>query len=523
VRVRRSLAAALLFFAACDLGVRYEPDCRGDTECSADAICIIGACVRVPQTTVALALAFTPPNDSGYPKQQVGRVEAAPEGGVPDQVLKTAVLFGGRVLMEGSEDVLGMRARVEAVRPGEVPGTFLRASAATVPDPQTGRRTFRLLLVPGRYEITVYPDSPDLPTYRLRSPIDLTTSSESNDLVLPPVRSLRTVSGIVLETPDEPEPVVDAHVQVFDSAGVAVSTLGRTDVLGRFTVALPPGEMAHLLRISPSPENPHLPVLERTPVSPGAIVEVGPIYVGKFEGPVPVQCVLKGKAADGRDVPVAGATVLLTGSVGNGTWSEQLVSGPGGDLVVDLPFAQYKVEIRPTAESEHALYFGVLTVTGPKRVEWALARKARLWGRVTDDKGVPVTGLTVQAVRRGPLAADGDGLRYIKGVDTDAYGQYGMLLDTGIYDLAFMPAGRPLARGELSSFAMSAADVRHDQRLPVGVAVTGVLRDMTGRPFPGVGVEVYALGTIAKLVGAGLTDAAGRYRVVLPETAVPPR
>jgi hypothetical protein len=475
--------------------------------------------VRAASSSLVFDLAFTPPNDSGYPNQQVAGVRVAiPENAVPDQVLRTAVLFTGRVLMEGAPDPSGLRARVEAVRAGEIAGTSIRASAVTIVDPLSGRRLFKLSVPPGTYEVRVFPEDPDLPPYRMPAPLELTTSLEK-DLVLPPLAAYRILRGQVVRGSGGLA-VAGALAQALDAGGLVASTVSRTGADGRFQIRLPPGDtVSYTLRVTRSTDGPKIPTVD-WPVTVGSGLDIGTLSLGTFDDPVTVVGVVRGRPVEMGALPVAGATVRVTGAVGNGTWTEQVATGPSGEARLELPPARYTLEIRPPLESDHAHHTGTLVVAGETRVDWVLGRKGRLWGQVTDPAGRAVPGILVQAVRRGALAPEADGFQYIRGVDTDAGGRYQILLDAGLYDLFFVPAGRPLARGEIVSFAMRSEDQRHDQRLPDGVVVSGVVRDIGGRPFPGVTVEVYGSagtgGAAAKILGSGISDAGGRYRVVIP-------
>jgi hypothetical protein len=524
----RRILWCLLGLAACQLGVvvPQRSDCVSDLNCPQEAICTLGACVRVARGVV-LDLGFTPPNDSGYPKQQVAGVHAVePDNSIPDQILRPAAVFSGRVLTGAAADQAGIRARVEAQRRGDIAGTLLWASAATVSDPLTGHRLFRLSLVPGTYEVAVFVEDGSVPPFRIAS-LPIPTSLEK-DLYLPPLAAYRRVSGVVIQSATDRTPARGVQVQGFDPDGPTVSTVDRTGQDGRFTVLFPPGDAVYTLRVSRTADGPRVPTVERVGIVANTNLDVGAIELGTYDSPVVFEGVVRCRSGDGPAVAVAGATVQLAGAVGSGTWVEQVTTGATGEFRVEVPPARYEIEIRPPLDSDFAFRKDARVISGRAREEWLLDRKARFFGKVSDSRGAAVPGVFVQAVqRRSGLAGNWPGQQsssqqYVQGAETDAAGRYQIRLDPGIYDILFVPTGKPLARGELPSLAMSSEDQEHDHRLPEGLAVTGVVRDLTGRQFNGVTVEVYrtpgASATAAKLLGAGITDDLGRYRVVIPTT-----
>jgi hypothetical protein len=519
---RRASLLVLFALPSCDLSLRLPgpvPECKSDSDCAPQGVCAVGACVAVAPSSLLLDLAFTPPNDSPYLKQQVAGVRvAAGSGSIPDQVLKPAVTFSGRVLAEGT-DTTGLPARVEVSRDGEIAGTQVRVSGVTVTDTISGDLTFRLAVLPGIYQVVIYPDDPSYPPVRLPSPIDLTTSVVK-DLVLPARTAYLTVTGKVVRLPTDRRGVAGVAVQGLDPSSPAVSTVATTDTLGHFTLVFPPGTRIYTLRAARSSDGPLIPTVDRTGVLVDGNIDIGLIVLGAYDSPVSFTGVVLGRTSGDDTAPVAGATVQLVGPVGNGTWSEQLTTDAQGQFQVSLPPARYEIDIRPPVASINANTTGVVVLSAASSNNWVLERKARLWGQVTDPDGLPASGVLVQAVRRSSLAAESAAELDIRGVDTDGVGHYDLRLDSGIYDLSFVPQGKPLARGEVMNFAMSTDDMQHDVELPEGLAAAGVVRDETGKPFVGITVEVYldpgGGNSVPRLLGTGITDQAGRYRVVIP-------
>lgn len=512
-----------LLGAACDLGVRVPSptggECRSDFDCPLDALCATGACVRVPRAGT-FDLLLTPPNDSGYPKQQVTEVRvSAAAGSVGQLVLQAASVVSGRVLLPGSPPT-SVRGRVEAVRAGEIPGTTLRVTAATTT--VDGEAQYRVSLAPGVYDLRVFPEDPTLPPVLTFPGVDATRSVR-RDLALPAAGDYRRVSGRVASSVAARLGFSDVLVQAFSTSNAPLSAVARTDELGRFVLAVLPGESTISLRVTRAPDGPTIPTVERTSVTlPGGDgVDVGTVALGLFEAPTPV--VGRVTARD-RDEPVRDATVIVSGRIGEGQWLEQRTTDASGEFVAALPPGRYALEIRPPNESELAIYTGPLLVPSSGTGSWPLGRKNALSGTLLGPDGrKPVAQALVEATRRGVVPSDTASWRYLRTTSTDAEGRYQLRLDPGVYDLSFAPEGQPLARLDVSGVTVGTEDVRVDGRLPEAMAVTGVLRDAAGRPFAGVAVEVFertaGSSAPARVLGAGVSDAAGAYRVVVPTTA----
>src|SRR5439155_8925640 len=163
----------------------------------------------------------------------------------------------------GGRDTSGLQARVEAMRMGEIAGTWLRTSAVTVADAGTDIRTFQLSVVPGTYAITVYPDDPSLPVVRLPEPFDLFAST-TLDLMLPASAEYRVVTGRVVRSEPDRSPIAGAQVQGFDPIGWASSTIARTGGDGRFAILFPPGDDRYTVRVSRTTDTGKIPTVDRT-------------------------------------------------------------------------------------------------------------------------------------------------------------------------------------------------------------------------------------------------------------------
>ena len=100
---------------------------------------------------------------------------------------------------------------------------------------------------------------------------------------------------------------------------------------------------------------------------------------------------------------------------------------------------------------------------------------------------------------------------------------YRLALDTGLYEIFFVPPqgvnnARAVRRGQCIS-----ADTPLSVTLPRTALVTGGVMDAAGDPAPSTSFNVYLnyADTTGKavLVGAGATDAAGRFSVALPDVS----
>ena len=517
-----ALAVGLAVWAAgCQLGVRVEPpaggDCRSDFDCPLDALCTVGACVRVPRAGT-FDLVLTPPNDTAYPKQQVAGVRlSASTSALGELVLQPAAVLTGRVIKPGGR-ASPVRARIEASRAGDIKGTSVRVTVATTL--MDGDERYRLPLAPGVYDIRVFPEDPTLPPSLTFAQVDATRGAMF-DLVLPADGDYRSVRGLVARNAAARLGIEGVLVQALSSTGTPLSALVRTDAVGRFSLSVLKGEASITLRVSGAVDGPSVPIVERARVvlpADGA-VDVGVVVLGAFEEPTS----LSGRvvARDRDSAAVAGATVIVSGHIGEGQWIEQLTTNSAGEFEASLPPGRYSLDIRPPIDSALAFYVGPLLVPSTGTGVWALEAKPSLTGSLVGPDGLrPVAQALVEATRRGAIMSDTGSWRYLRTTSTDAAGRYQLRLDPGVYDVAFLPEGKPLARVDVSGVTVPSEGARLDGRLPDAMVLTGALRDVAGRPFAGVAVEVYehvdAASTPARVLGAGVTDATGVYRVVVP-------
>ena len=152
-----------------------------------------------------------------------------------------------------------------------------------------------------------------------------------------------------------------------------------------------------------------------------------------------------------------------------------------------------------------ALAFAILV--GP-------ASAATLSGRVADGRGLPVSGVRLQALSVGERTDIADRLG-----TTDGDGRYSFWLPPGLYTIRFLPpaGGRLVAVEERDVNLFT--DRTLDETLQGGWAIFGkVLRQDTGGPAVNVDLDFEDLVTGNDIFTPGDdTDANGEYSVIVPE------
>lgn len=440
----------------------------------------------------------------------------------------SATRVEGVVRTRDGQPVPGAEVRLEAARPGSTP---IVRSARTredggfrMNDPPFGPA--RAFVRGGGWISVGLPDAESLREYDpLRIVVERGVASRIDLVVVPAARAMGRVTG-----PDGAPvagAVVDALVDrtrsggalgplldTFDTAPHSPVATTATESDGTFTVDGLVGGASYRFESS-----------ARTLLLPAA---VGP-FRASVEAPIDVQLVLRrGRWIDVRvlgedDRPIPGARIFATPNIADATQSLSVVlarfrriaseerittDARGGVRLGPLENAPVEVRVsaegflddfkqRPPADANALGAPGAAESNGPRVVPVGtdtltvrLSRGLSISGRVVDDVGRPVSGVSVQAQRR-VVRPDGWSLKGFELAWTDADGRF---------RLPGMPAGRltivaktwtPLRASE-REVESGAQDVVLTLGAESASGVVLVILDPDGRPVPKATVNVSA-------------------------------
>ena len=158
---------------------------------------------------------------------------------------------------------------------------------------------------------------------------------------------------------------------------------------------------------------------------------------------------------------------------------------------------------------------------------YAVQGAVQFKGLLTDEAGNPLPNMTVDSTALGinPGKRDIRSDNRSSTTTTDANGAFSVWLDSGYYDLvAEPPQGSGYSRIYFLNREVSAMrPLSYSRDLPEPVVLTGqVLRQGTGKPMPGAGIQAYGMVTDLRgfarpvLIGSAIADEHGTYVLLLP-------
>jgi hypothetical protein len=362
--------------------------------------------------------------------------------------------------------------------------------------------------------------------------------ADSLPLVLPGPADTVTLDG-KLESADPRsglEVTYQARARIGDRL---VSNVAVTDEAGRFVVrmqrsALPPDGAGLLVELSPADDTVALPSLVVTPVEIDKPT-FDSLRMPAFQKPEPYLVPVIGRA---QQAPVVGATVRFKAVVpgasgGRAIYERAAQTGTAGLAMVPLiPGAgqntrDYSVTITPPSNSGYsarcvaAYAIGPATAPGQRvGATIELDSKVLLDGRVLRADGMPARAVRVRPTRIGDIySADcgGDLGSPASEQTTGPDGRYSLQLDPGQYRLdCEPPEGTPLPA---TSVLVTVPETRTmDVVLPSPVLIEG--RVLSPNNIPVADAEVRAFGPApgggVQRRAVGLTDTAGKFRLILP-------
>ncbi len=439
-----------------------------------------------------------------------------------------------------------------ATAPGVVPGTQLRSEAVVQARQKVGEEwTFVLRVLPGvSYTVTFVPaDDPargplaQLPTHVFTAQFAQSQTGFQVLLFSKKEYLDASVQGVVFLDEAGTQPVRSARVS--SAASGMKGTTAVTDDKGVFRVIAPPGTGPLTLRIEPGKDAPLFPIREF--LYEGGVSELTSLAVPRFVvGPVPAtrEILVQVFSVVGQTLtPVPQALVEADGRAGDGLASGYSVTGSDGVARLVLLEGVYALSVVPPEGSPYAARVSALDlVANPDATVFhvPLSERATVKGTVVrEDNGRPVPGAVVtlqserlQAFEGSPIAPR----EVTAGAQTDADGAFEVAVDPGVYAVTVIPpASSGLARFGQPGVDLTGGDATMTVRLRAGSLVRGQVVAAGSGSVPGAKVELFlpvsrgdaeptfagaSFASSLQTVGSAVTDAAGRFSVVVPDTGV---
>ncbi len=518
------------------------PPCSGTNDCIEGRICIESVCVadRVPDLPVVLRV--TPPPGRGLKWQLFTNLQIGRNSSMPDLVLQPTVTLEGRIVSEHNPLANSIPARIVATMVTQTPSNAPQWSAEARAEEGRG---FSLALLPGEYNLAIFPESNLLPPSR-----EYNVKVDKNIqrlFKLPSLKDYKIVTGrcVLIDEPDS-EGIPEIRVQAFSENQANLSTVTQTAYDGQFQLYLPPGSGNYTLRFSPTDSNPFYPTVDIADITveeEAQIVDLDQIALGTGGNPM----VVNGRVVDLDGNPVSNVVLEFEGKQGNGVFFRNTTTDMDGNYLVNLLPGEYEVRLTPPLESSHALSFPEkLTVQLDNQVvdDYTLEPKQAFTGRVVDPSTmIPVAGVTMEAVLTVAGDASVYGVMRSALTVSDSSGLFTLLLDEGLYHLTMIP---PISSGlprwtEQNITLPPAPDADHQvgdgvftlELKEPAVAYGTIYGPDAVDKIAGCVVEVFKGGTMPSaatnpgvhgkanqsssvLLGSAITDKNGRYTILLP-------
>ncbi|MDX2015457.1 MAG: carboxypeptidase-like regulatory domain-containing protein [Myxococcaceae bacterium] len=557
-----SLSLRLTLFAGlaagCTGGPSDPPPCLTDNDCQAGLVCFVDGC---GDPTRDLAVEVTGGSTTGLFAQDF---EVKELGTSQDFFLPGPITIGGSFQRERTagvdptqrsiytEEVL-VRATGESVL---LPGVT-RTSQARFS--QTDRGTFSMGVGQGRYTVTAFPTSREVPPVTFTNVVASLDAGVALNFAFPSVEGAITLSGRLLRRRLPGSPPTELYItqaemdlQAFNpvtgeplSQRIETST-GRPGSRGDFILIMSPlaRSLASVELVASPRELGALVPTQRFTVSP-PFPSTLTLELGDFGEPIPsVRGVVLG--LDGE--PLSGATVLFEGrTTGGGQFrSRPVQTGADGAYSVDLlpSDGSYTVTAVPPPGARSAVTQAQVRVMNMPGVAPSLSpssirciERIAVRGTVMLPDQTPAAMMRVRAVETARAATRPTPLEDVE-VLTDENGTYDLRLDPGAWRLEFLPAvDLPQTSRLITVSATAAADGGAFERqqlapitLPRGRRITGtVASNIANRgptPLSNAEVRFFRVTRIenkptAVLLGTGVTNGLGTYVVILPTREQP--
>ena len=534
VALRQWLPLVFLLGSACEPEALApsRTTCVNDTECGAEAACLLGICVDPrSQRLDEVDLEIRPSEEGGFRPQQRMSVHVGPQSEDERVVveLRETVTARGSVV-DGTHTSVG--AQVVAVPESGIPGRAL-VSTASSSGPMGG---FALPLVAvdpedvgGAYQVAIFPeDSRSRPPHYLMEeirPIDVEMDFAAlSKIQLPEPTSLQVIQGQVLAGDGRDQvPVPDMEVRAFEGTR-RISSVGLTDADGNFVLYLPPAHDDFLeLEIRPTESTRLNPVTRLDAWFPedGSRIVLAPL-----EAPVAFSGVVRSPAGE----PVSGARIYACQE--SHSWDRMksfralITTDEDGSYETELRPGVYDFAILPPpGESDAGLLVGFSAeVDGANAPRFLLPERLDLQGEATTAEGAPLVGAEIRLTRIGAQNDESeralDEIVWTFQTFTGMDGDFALRVDPGRYRLLILPdpgAGLP-RETRVIDVTTSIYDARY-QLLPKAFVLGQV--SVRGEAVPGAQITAFSSildesGEPIEL-GSALVSEDGFFEIVVPD------
>lgn len=500
----------------------------------------LGMCVSDAAEQILIGLEVTPATDpSGATPATVAFEPFAVEGPETRELLLPAPISVVGNIRWGEVSV---PAEITFELPSHFPGGApIRVVASTASEPMLvadgNLADYSVRLVADRtYRVKVEPKGEGahmLPPLRFEGPVPGGGDVWRLDLSYPPATEIIELRGRVVDGSGPVEGLQIRAVEVGTSQ--VVSSVAVTDpVTGEFMLRIDPYAGPYVLRVSGSSES----------VFPTFTVD--PSYLFPEDGVIEVLVPdLAGEAVEytgvvetaaGEPIPEAIVTFKsqdvfddTTGVVGS--FRTTATTDAEGYFTVNVLPGTYEVLVTPTAREVAMSVMTVRVDMTPTREIccqlFPIPERATYGGKIFTHDMREMAGATVQAIALGwPGETLSPAARFNRSTDavSDPTGQFELRLDEGTYDLLVKPpaeSGFPwIVRRELVIGA-SSRPIHDVFELAAPVPVDGRVQSSQGTPLVSAEIKAYAIIEThgmprAIQIGRAITDADGRYRLLLP-------
>jgi hypothetical protein len=388
---------------------------------------------------------------------------------------------------------------------------------------------FTLALVQGAaYRLQALPTERDLPPI-LPDDIFVAGLDDVPELVMGSVRGDAgvvhpvTVRGqLVAGIGVAAQPISELEVLLLDGDGRRVSSLGVTDIDGRFELGLAERFSNVRFVARRSAQNALSPTLEfPLDLGPDAVVDLGVVSLGTSLGVVRVE----GEVRTATGATVEGAVVAFRGLIGAGV-AEARTQTLDGRFSVSLHPGSYSVAAVGAAAGTAGLTVTTLEVTRDERdVLITLPERVATAFTVTSSAGSAVSLASVVLTRVGdeaglaePVLATAQPV-FLGSTDDD--GRATFSVDPGRYRISVQPPRGVEAPAFSTLVTVGEAGVERELALPPSVIMAGTLQDPGGQAVVGAFVRVFSALTDelgrAIFLGEGLSAGDGTFEVVVAE------
>ena len=507
--------------------------CFSIDDCDPEQICFLGTCQSPGFSISDVYIDLFPPNSSGLlPQQDIESPRDLAAGLKFNIALRDSVVMSGRVQTDTGKALGGvLKSRLHPPSPDTVvlPSGRLETSAGV-----SSSEDFSLTVVPGTYDLRFEPSSSSKPP-RLYSGYAL-----GNDMFIPlsyPAEdSLVRVNGRVVASATAPSTISGAQVSgvaLTDLNETLLSTTGVTDENGAYSLVFPPGARVLSIAIRPG-SNPLVPEVTFGNLTADTAGTIPDIVLN-----VPEDVTITTLVKDAGGAPVADATILFDGQVGEGEVKGRFVasgsSDEQGNVRTTLLPGDYKVTVAPATAQTYAITSTNLCIppptggegrcavptTGAEPVQLTVGAKITVSGVITAHDGSQVGGARVvytlqnAATRREfSTTSRSDGYYQLK-IDPavgDGQAEYEVVVEPDQSTTGF-PRFRALVY-------IGSVDAHTDIRLYPPSFVYGRVLDAGGAPVADVTIALYSveLGSAGAplLVGLGKSTSGGEFVIPLP-------